>query len=81
MAMIEAQQHQHTKEQADYIERWQADCARSEQESRREIIRLAAVLCSCRQDYVWGGDQSPPQTGCIVHGNVMLTPDGKEIIG
>jgi len=50
-----------------------------EQEARRQVLFFAPVLCSCRMYYLWEGDQSPPQSSCIIHHGAMMTPEGKMI--
>jgi len=47
-----------------------------EEQSRRDVLRFAAVLCGCARRYSWD-DPRPPQVGCIVHGSMMLGPDGR----
>jgi len=46
-----------------------------EADARRAAIRFAAVTCSCAARFSWD-DRTPPQAGCPVHGNLMITPDG-----
>jgi hypothetical protein len=48
-------------------------------EQRRTMIHWAPVICSCRP---WPElhsvrDPSPPQAGCLIHGNIMVTLDGE----
>lgn len=40
---------------------------------RRDVIRLAAILCSCDHRYAPG---LPSIYGCMVHGAFMITADG-----
>jgi hypothetical protein len=81
MQFIQVQQGQKPPQDLiDHIEKMNAEQARFEQGARREILRLAPILCSCRRWYDWQGDQHPPQEQCIVHHSVMITPEG-EVIG
>ena len=45
-------------------------------EQRETLLRYAWLFCTCR---VWPerGNVTPPQTGCVVHGSVMVTLGGR----
>jgi hypothetical protein len=45
-------------------------------ELRREVLRFAAVNCTCRPWYSKEHADEPPQVGCIVHGALVLGHDG-----
>lgn len=51
-----------------------------EADARRAAIRFAAVTCSCVPRFSWD-DRTPPQAGCSVHGNLMITPGGEILLG
>lgn len=43
---------------------------------RREILRLSAVLCGCRQTFTWFSGEAP-QASCPLHSHLIVTPDGE----
>jgi len=46
-------------------------------ENRRQVVRFAAILCTCSP---WHDRENPhPAAGCMVHGNVMVTLDGETL--
>lgn len=42
---------------------------------RRQMLYWAPVFCSCPAWWKVPG-QDPPQASCVVHGTVLLSPDG-----
>lgn len=59
--------------QADELEN---AAAASHIASRQQVIRFAAITCTCRRWYD-RDDANPPQAGCIVHGAMFLTLKGE----
>ena len=55
----------------------EAAVSRLEADARREAVRYAAVTCSCRAWFSWDERGVPPQAGCGVHGNLVITPQGE----
>jgi hypothetical protein len=52
-------------------------------ELRQQVIRQAAVLCTCRQRFGWNRREQgepPPQAGCIIHGGYMIHPKTGELL-
>lgn len=50
---------------------------------RREVIRWAAVVCTCRQRFGWLSREQgepPPQGGCVIHGGYMIHPRTGELL-
>lgn len=43
---------------------------------RRQVLAYAWLLCSCAPWYD-RASPGPPQGGCIVHGNVLVTLEGE----
>lgn len=75
----------------DEIRRMQEQARRIEEEdlritieARRNVIRWAAVVCTCRQRFGWLGHREqgepPPQGGCIIHGGYMIHPKTGELL-
>lgn len=50
--------------------------------ARRNVIRFAAILCTCRLSPWWAFDAVPvpPQNDCMIHGTFMLSPDGSQVL-
>lgn len=59
---------------AGEADRFIAAVAAYEREQRLTAIRWAAVICSCAIRYEPG---AAPQSGCQVHGSVLIGPDGE----
>lgn len=68
LKMFEKQQD---KIRSEHIEAMAA----AEVASRQLVLDYAWLLCKCRPWYDNSGD--PPQSGCQVHGTVMVTLDGR----
>lgn len=60
------------KQRAAVIEAMQE----AEIEQRRTVLAHAWLLCTCRP-WPEPGCRTPPQDGCVVHGSVMITLDGR----
>jgi hypothetical protein len=61
--------------------RLQQQAEQAELAMRRNVLRWASVLCGCRwPDWPVRGDVSPPQAGCVVHGGVMVSFDGTQVL-
>jgi hypothetical protein len=54
----------------------QAHAHELEVEQRLIVLSHAWLFCTCRP-WPEPGNVTPPQTGCIVHGTVMVTLDGR----
>ena len=54
----------------------EAAVSRLEADARRAAVRYAAVTCSCRAWFDWAERGVPPQAGCAVHGNIVITAEG-----
>jgi hypothetical protein len=65
-----------------HARRVQAETTRLEQAERRTVLLYAWLYCRCNRRFTWNDGESaqPPQAGCIVHGQFMITPEG-EFIG
>lgn len=50
------------------------------EEQRRQLIKFAAVACGCSRRYAWG-DPQPPQLGCIVHGQLVISVQDGRVLG
>lgn len=62
-------------QQQRQAEEFQRLAAASEVAGRERVLHWAALLCSCRR---WYRPQSdPPQAFCAVHGQQLVTPDGR----
>lgn len=48
-------------------------------EGARTVRRFAAILCGCRAYFDWD-DRTPPQYGCVVHGQLAIDPHTGEIL-
>jgi hypothetical protein len=44
--------------------------------NRQLLLDMAWLVCSCRKWYDRAEPDVPPQSGCTVHGNVMVTRSG-----
>lgn len=47
-------------------------------EARRQLLRFAAVMCTCSPRYA--ADDSAPYHGCVVHGQMMLHYETGQVI-
>lgn len=43
---------------------------------RQNMLAFAAIICRCRPWFSWD-EQAPAAAGCPVHGNIMVTLDGR----
>lgn len=66
-----ADQRAHMLAVAEATHRWQA-------EAFGNVRRFAAILCTCPPYYIWGS-ASPPQQGCVVHGQLAMDPATGEL--
>jgi hypothetical protein len=48
-----------------------------DREQRRTVLAHAWLLCTCRKWFDRADPAAPPQAGCIVHANIMITRDGE----
>ena len=48
-----------------------------EREQRRTVIEFGWLLCTCRKWFDRAEPDKPPQAGCMVHANIMITTDGE----
>lgn len=73
------------KAQIERAEALQKKALAMEVEHRRQVLRFAAVMCTClRPDGRFFGPRPDdysayPSYGCAVHGSQMITPDGRLI--
>lgn len=44
-------------------------------DAKRAAVRFGALTCSCPAWFSWA-DREPPQAGCPLHGNILVTPEG-----
>jgi hypothetical protein len=54
---------------------FEAGITRLHADAKRAANRFAAVTCSCASRFDWA-DRMPPQVGCAVHGNIVITAKG-----
>jgi hypothetical protein len=50
--------------------------AAAQLEQRANLVRFAAVACSCQRRYSWESP-APPQLDCIIHGSLMMDAEGR----
>lgn len=74
--MIAAAQQQPPPEVAALMEDLRARHEAAELEFRRNCLKFAAIMCSCAPVY---DAASPSAAGCIVHGALFITGDGRVI--
>ena len=55
---------------------YEAGITRLQVDAKRAAVRFAAVTCSCASRFDWA-ERMPPQAGCAVHGNIVITPGGE----
>ena len=72
----EAMQMAELQQEAEKLSHAQAA---QEVAARRRMLRFASLVCSCRPWPVLRGQRnpSPPQAGCTVHGQLIITIDGE----
>jgi hypothetical protein len=51
-----------------------------ERDMRRSTVAHAWLLCTCRKWFDWRSPDKPPQAECIVHGGLMISPDGEVLL-
>lgn len=61
----------------DQVNALQRDMTRIGGEMRRATTSSAWLLCACRKWYDRSDPGTPPQANCMVHGQVMVGPDGE----
>lgn len=49
----------------------------SEIENRERLLAFAWLCCTCRPWFDWSLRDVPPQGGCAVHGNIVVTRSGR----
>jgi hypothetical protein len=64
---------------AEAAHAWNVRAEQQEITNRARMIRFAGIMCSCPVYFSWSDGDSPYQ-GCPVHGQVLITHDGRIMI-
>lgn len=75
-ALFGRQPPQPSPEQAAHAEAMHAAQAAAEMLAYAQVQFFAPVLCGCEPRFTWG-EPRPPQLGCVVHGHLQLSHDGR----
>lgn len=74
-----AGQREYQRRVQEHAEAFQQRVTELEQEHRERVLHWAPVLCTCRRAYD-RTDPGPPAASCIVHGVIIVSPDGKTVL-
>jgi hypothetical protein len=54
---------------------YEAGISQLQVDSKRAAVRFGALACSCPAWFDWA-QREPPQAGCPLHGNIIVTAEG-----